>query len=418
MNSRGGPPGNDIDRAAVFVVRDPRFPSGGLERWVEMLAARLPDFGVDVTVLVPGSRGSIPLGRARVVEVPQAAGVLDQARALLLACRAMARAGSSGVFLTSGYPYLDFLTINLLRSPFVPLPVVHGTYPGVIEWVTVGPPRRIVAVSRRFAPRLEADLRARVGFLRSFARIEVIPNGVPLPPAGAVARKLSSFPAPPFRIVAVTRLDSDLKRPYDYLALAEYIREQGLPFRLTIMGGGPLEERMRVRVRDRDLKGLVTLTGNVTREAVYAELLRSDLFILTSESEASSLAVNEALACGCAAIARAESLDPAIIKARAAFAVEPVEGMDFVAALHMFAGDPDRIRSLAVRGRRFAEDHLSADKMVERYAILIRRLARHGRVDATWSPPDPPRTSSSALPSRLTDRLLNFATGVIESFTT
>lgn len=398
-----------MERVRCLLVRDPRVPAGGLERWVETLADGLPPLGIDVTVLVPGSASDVRLEAARVIAVAQSGDDVTQAKIILDACRDLAAAGECGVFFTLGYHYLSIVTLNLLRSPWLPIPVVHGTHPGVVEWIAAGPPRSIVVVSPSFAAVLKRELATRVGSLRARGRIEVIENAVPLPPPRGTP---APSPAGPFRIVSVTRLDEDMKRPFDYVAIAQQIRAQNLPFTMTLIGGGPAEARVREAAHD-----LLTMPGVLPREEVMRELLAADVFLIASKAEASSLAVIEALAAGCAVIASEHSINRDVVEAGAAIAVRTGDIDGFIAALRRLAQSPHEIAHLGERARRYAEEHYSAEGMLARYAATIRRVARHARPQPQWQP-TLFKTPAEALPQTFAERLRNRLGGIVESFTT
>ena len=395
-----------MDRVRCLLVRDPRVAAGGFERWVETLAEGLPRLGIDVTVFVPGSASDVSLPSARVIPIAQYADDVAQARAILERCSELAAAGESGVFLTLGYHYLGIVSINLLRSPWLPIPVVHGTYPGIVEWIAVGPPRRIVSVSAPFADVLRDELANRVGAFRARGRVEVIENGVPLPP------RRTRVAAAPYRIVCVTRLDEDMKRPMDYVAIAERIRAENLPFTMTVIGGGPAEEKVRAAGRD-----VLQLRGVVPRDEVYRELAASDIFLIASEAEASSLAVIEALGAGCAVIASEHSINADVVRAGAAVSVRTGDIDGFIAALRHFAEAPREIDALGARARAYAEQHYSAGAMLERYAATIRRVGRHAAPRRDWRAPMFAKPAD-ALPRTFAGRLRNRGAGILERFTT
>jgi glycosyltransferase involved in cell wall biosynthesis len=347
----------------VVLVRDPRFPIGGFETWVETLAAKLPERGVDVTLLAPQTDGE----------------VLEELS------RRAAR-GEHGVVFTGGYPYLYVAGLNLLGSPWVPVPVLHGRDPGAVEWLAVGPPPKIVVPTSDLADMLKPLLTARLGRLRMRGRIAVIPHGVEVPD---VTRPVPSLP---LQVIVVSRFEEEVKRASDYVRIVEAAAH--LPLRFTFVGDGSALPAMRAVLGER-----VRFTGALPREQVYEELLRSDVLLSASSSEAFGLSVAEALACGCAVIAADaggavhELLDGRVV---------PVGDIAaFVRELEELVKHPRRDEA----GRERIQTRYSADAMADAYTRLVRSL--RSRPNPKWRPPMY-RTPAEALPRTLRARISNW----------
>lgn len=71
-------------------------------------------------------------------------------------------------------------------------------------------------------------------------------------------------------------------------------KADGVKFRLTILGEGPLREELERYINRKELTNLVELKGNVDNVADY--LAESDIFVLSSNYEGLSLATMEAMA--------------------------------------------------------------------------------------------------------------------------
>ena len=98
-----------------------------------------------------------------------------------------------------------------------------------------------------------------------------------------------------------------LKHPEYAVELAVHLREQGLPFHLTMVGGGELEEELHRMVSDRRLDRCVTFTGYRKPQEVRAFMGKADLFLMTSNYlEGWGAVINEAMNSGCAVIADAK----------------------------------------------------------------------------------------------------------------
>lgn len=347
----------------VVLVRDPRYPIGGFETWVETLAAKLPERGINVTLLAPRTDGEV------LEELTQ-----------------RAARGEHGVFFTGGYPYLYVAGINLLGSPWVPVPVLHGRDPGAIEWLAVGPPPRIVAPSAELAESVRTELAGRVGRLRTRGRIVVIPHGVEVPDVVRPA------PSLPLQVIVVSRFEEDLKRASDYVRIVEAAAH--LPLQFTFIGDGSALPEMRAALGDR-----ARFTGALPRQKVYEELLRSDVLLSASSSEAFGLAIAEALACGCAVVAADAG---GSVRELLGGKVVPVGDVAaFVRQLEELVKHPRRDDA----GRERIRTRYSADAMADAYASLVRRL--RSRPNAKWHSPMY-RTPAEALPRTLRARVANW----------
>jgi glycosyltransferase involved in cell wall biosynthesis len=357
----------------VVLVRDPRHPIGGFETWVETLAAKLPERGVDVTLLVPHTDGEVLEELAR-----------------------RAARGEHGVFFTGGYPYLYVAGINLLGSPWVPVPVLHGRDPGAAEWMAIGPPPKIVVPTAELAEMLEPLLTSRVGRLRMRGRLAVIPHGVRVP---AEVPKLARDPELPLRVVIVSRFEDDVKRASDYVRIIE--AAAGLPLEFTLVGDGSALPAMRERLGDR-----ARFTGAIPPAGVYEELLAADVALSASSSEAFSLAVAEALACGCAVItADAGPASRQRTLEAGGKVIEPGDISAFVRELEAFTRDPHAVRGIGRHGHELVRDRYSDDRMADVYADLVRSL--RSRPNPKWRPPMH-RTPAEALPRTLRARIANW----------
>ncbi|HEX8130264.1 MAG TPA: glycosyltransferase family 4 protein [Pyrinomonadaceae bacterium] len=148
---------------------------------------------------------------------------------------------------------------------------------------------KIVLLSTRdaeyFAPRLRA-------------RIAVIPNPFPPPPATLETNTSDAATRPPL-LIAVGRLHRD--KGFDILLEAfSLLKDEHPQWRLIVLGEG--EERGRLEaLRDAlQLGERVSFPGRV--KDPYSFLARASLFVMPSRTEGFPLALCEALACGLPAV--------------------------------------------------------------------------------------------------------------------
>jgi glycosyltransferase involved in cell wall biosynthesis len=146
-----------------------------------------------------------------------------------------------------------------------------------------------VRVLRHYAPMLSrvvavsAALRER---LADMERVTEIPYGVP-----ATARARGREQGPP-RLIYAGRLDETTKRVGALAAMSRVLDEQGFAHRLTLLGDGPARAELSCGPS-------AEVCAGVAPEAVGERYASSDLFVLASKAEGLSLAMLEAMRCGC-----------------------------------------------------------------------------------------------------------------------
>ena len=74
------------------------------------------------------------------------------------------------------------------------------------------------------------------------------------------------------------------------------LRDQGVPFHLTMVGDGPDRSRVEAEIAKLQVQAQVHLTGSLTQEGVRAELARADAFVLPSLAEGIPVVLMEAMA--------------------------------------------------------------------------------------------------------------------------
>lgn len=96
------------------------------------------------------------------------------------------------------------------------------------------------------------------------------------------------------QIIAVGRLE-DIKRYDVLLDIFKKFNLKHNDYTLKIIGEGSKKESLEKQILELDLEGKVFLTGKLTFDEINKELIKSDVFCLTSSSESFSLVLCEAL---------------------------------------------------------------------------------------------------------------------------
>lgn len=162
----------------------------------------------------------------------------------------------------------------------------------------------------------------------------------------------------------------------------------------VVAGVGPLGPRVRERVREARARGRpVVFLGSVDEEDKPALLAGTDVFVLPSLSDTSSVALLEAMASGAACVVTNRG-GPAEIARRAqgGVLVDPEDVRGIARAVEGLLAEPDRRRELAERGRRWVIEHATVGTMADRFVAVYRSLQgrRAARTASVMRSPGPP----------------------------
>lgn len=219
------------------------------------------------------------------------------------------------------------------------------------------------------------------------ARIEIIENGIDLARyrlAGdreALRRDLGLDPKRRY-VTAVARFHPVKDHAMLLRAFAR-VAEVRSDVDLLLAGDGPLRGELEKFTESLGISGRVRFLG--VRSDVPALLQASDLFTLTSVSEAASLTLLEAMASGLAVVVTDVGGNPEIVR-------EGVEGLLVprgdaeaeAAALLRLLDDPALAAALGGAGRARVEERYQLERTIDSYFALYRRVT--GRIPRSRSP--------------------------------
>lgn len=231
------------------------------------------------------------------------------------------------------------------------------------RWIrhTLEASSRVIALSgglanvvREFAPR---------------ARVEVVPNAVPLPqPAPAVAL------AEPGRILFLGRLEAQ-KGVGELLDAAARLAPRFPRLRL-VLGGEGSHDWVRRRAAELGIADRIELPGWLDAGARDGELARCWLFCLPSHAEGLPMAMLEAMAAARPVLAsRVGAVPEAVRDGVDGLLVPPCDAGALAAALACLLGDPALHARLAQAARMRIEREYSTEVVCGRLAALYRQLA-------------------------------------------
>jgi glycosyltransferase involved in cell wall biosynthesis len=361
---------------------------GGLEAVVQalVLGARAAGVEARVAAILPdGALGHpflLPLARAGVEAFVIAAGgraYWRERRAVASLCRRL----RPDVVHTHGYR-ADVLDAPVARALGIPVvTTVHGFTGGdwknrCYQWLQRRAWRRfdaVVAVSRRLADEL------RRGGLPS-SRVHLVRNAwrspAPLlerPAARAALGDGNGDPAPGDACLGwVGRLSRE-KGP-DVL-LEALARLRGRPWRACLVGDGPDRAALVRRAAALGLGDRVHWHGAV---ADAGRLYRAfDVFVLSSRTEGTPMALFEAMASEVPIVAAAVGGVPEVVSAAEAVLVPPGDPAALAAALAGVLDDPAAARRRAGRARERLEREFRAEAWLRRYAAIYRAVSGRER---------------------------------------
>ncbi|MHC1765349.1 MAG: glycosyltransferase family 4 protein [Verrucomicrobiia bacterium] len=207
--------------------------------------------------------------------------------------------------------------------------------------------------------------------------VREIHYGVALPkPDVSAARDASS---PELRIVYAGRLEHSQK---GVLFLPRILAEcvgRGVPLDLSLVGDGPDRQSLLAEAANLGVSHLMKFKGVLPRDTVYSELARAHVLIMPSFYEGLSLALLEALACGCVPVVAKLPGITSFLSGPAQAGMEVEAGVvdGFADALQFLASDRERLATFSAQARRLAEERFTCQRMCRQYLELF-SLARDG----------------------------------------
>ena len=105
------------------------------------------------------------------------------------------------------------------------------------------------------------------------------------------------------RIIWVSRFIK-LKHPEEIIRLARKLKNDGMRFKIEMLGIGELREQYEQIVKDERLSDVVTFTGPFPPSEVLEHMQQSDIFLFTSDkNEGWGAVMNESMSSACAPVA-------------------------------------------------------------------------------------------------------------------
>lgn len=229
---------------------------------------------------------------------------------------------------------------------------------------------RIIAVCNR-----GKEMLVRNGMNRK--KIEVLFNAVDpsywRKPAESTLREEYNIPRDTFVLLCASRFAHDKGHAYLVDSLAELVKITDRPFKCVLAGDGPLLEDIKARVRRLGLEDRVIFTG--FRSDIKNLFYGSDIYINSSEHEALSFLILEALASGLPLIATDMGGNSDIVNrdTGCGILVEYGNAMELASTVLRLMDDGRLREELRKNAFKAVDGRFNLDKMVENTYNLYKR---------------------------------------------
>lgn len=201
-------------------------------------------------------------------------------------------------------------------------------------------------------------------------RIRVITNGIDLDAFDARPFRPPAVPESAFpRLVNVGRLT--LQKGQDMLLeVARLLKDEGVGFQLLIAGEGERRAELIALAQELGVEDRVEFLGFV--EDVTSLLRRADVFVFSSLWEGMSNALLEAAAASTPVVTvDTTSNGEAVVDGETGFVVPPGDPGAFAARVRTLVEDAELRARMGAAGRRFVEDRLRLDQMMDEWERLL-----------------------------------------------
>lgn len=219
----------------------------------------------------------------------------------------------------------------------------------------------------------------RVGRLPG-SRVCVIRNGIdtgrytPAPPRHTDAPTL----------ICVARLSRE-KRHLMLLSAAHRLMNDGLRFRLRIVGDGPMRQHIAQRTETLALQSVIEMLGE--RNDVPHLLRQADVFVLSSATEGLPMTIIEAMACGLPVVATRVGGVPELVVSGANGLLVPPEDTEALAgALRKLIENAQLRRTMGAAGRKLAVEQFDIRQTARQHEQLFTRLLQQKGIHALPRP--------------------------------
>ena len=200
--------------------------------------------------------------------------------------------------------------------------------------------------------------------------VHLVPNAID--PSGLVDEPRSFNRNQPLRLVFVGRLVIT-KGIFEMVSALKQLRSQGRQFKLTIVGTGPEEERLRRLVTASELDDCTMFVGGVFGTAKRCVWLESDVFLFPTYTEGLPYALLEAMAAGCVPVTTPVGAIPDVMQARVHGLLVPAKDPSGLAtAIAQLDDDRLALARMAEQSRRRIAEQYTSTRLAASFSSLYR----------------------------------------------
>uniref|UniRef100_A0A9E8CKV0 Glycosyltransferase n=1 Tax=Bosea sp. NBC_00436 TaxID=2969620 RepID=A0A9E8CKV0_9HYPH len=352
----------DQKHHVCFYVHGLLFSKGGIERLFAMISSALVERGFKVSVFCNPSEGGAPVFALRSgVKVVQADIQTTVGKAAL---RAFLVDEQVNLFVPMLSEWLFEHAIDAVDGLEIPIVASEHNNPRMIEDLWWSRERRIAYFSRVQAIHLVTHIFKRSLPLSLWPKVKIIEHPV-APEFSNAIRRPNSTPT----ILGVGRLVR--QKRFDLLIDAFALLAEEFPeWRVCIFGDGEERKELEALVASRNLSGRVALPG--TTDNIVCELEKAEMFVLSSEFEATGLAFIEALATGTPVVAfeHCEGTNEFISSGHNGLLAPEFNAASLAAAMRCMMADAALRLACGQRGRQIAQVH-DISKIADEWETLI-----------------------------------------------
>lgn len=175
-----------------------------------------------------------------------------------------------------------------------------------------------------------------------------------------------------------------LKHPDVSIELAASLKEKGYSFRMSIIGNGEMEQKLRTMIEQKDLTDCVEMLGAMSPEEVRSHMEKADIYLFTSDfNEGWGAVLNESMNSGCAVIAsHAIGSVPFLIQdGENGLIYENGNQQQFEERVESVIKDSEYRKRLGVNAYESVVNEWSADIAAKRFVALSQSLLKKEPAD-------------------------------------
>lgn len=173
------------------------------------------------------------------------------------------------------------------------------------------------------------------------------------------------------QIISVGRLE-DVKDFYTLILVFSVIVKKYPNYILKIIGEGSMREKLEEQIKKCNLQKNVILTGRRTENEINNELIKSDVFVLTSKSESFSLVLCEAMNFGVPCIAFDVDVGPREIiqDGKNGFLIENRNVDLMIKKIDEILGNIDKRKNMQIYARETSEKFYAKNVIEKWYSLF------------------------------------------------